>query len=389
MTATTRSNLASLLSAALGFAMIGTNVNALRRLSLSAVSSPLDLLRRVLRVLVGAVLVYQMDYVAYVLVDRPATVAKLPGPGPEAMRGPLGHMTGPLFFAPGEPYSVEAMTRRLVGRLTKLARDYRKEGLMRLLVAWRTPLLNNLGLIVVTDARIARELLAAKNQPDYEKGIMYAVSAPLIGESVLRTSGPTWAAQRPVIEKGFSHSVMESAVGPVLHTVNELTQKWTEMAAASHNTAHVDVAVEMLKLTMDVIARAAFSYDVGSVAAKTDAEAPLYEPFQRILFGLNERGQSIWLNMITSLPTEKNRKLDSALAKLDAIVEQVLVEQRTRLGRDPHRKPDLLDVLVEAAMSHAGMTPEAASVWNHQTLKDNLKTMLFAGHDTSGFLYLP
>ena len=42
----------------------------------------------------------------------------------------------------------------------------------------------------------------------------------------------------------------------------------------------------MLKLTLDVITRAAFGFEVGSVTAKTTADAPLYESFQTLLFTL-------------------------------------------------------------------------------------------------------
>ena len=351
----------------------------------SAIDAVRRLYRAVLLAALGRFLVKYRERIAYALIRRPGLVARLPGPGPELIRGPLGHMSGPLFFDSGfdfRTFRPEMIPRITVEKMTAAYPRWKKDGMMRFVggAPW-VPLLNQLAVVVPTDLRVVREILASRSMPRFRKGISYDVADPLIGQSILHSSGPFWAAQRPVVEKGFSHTVMEASMPRVLQTANELVARWAEAAEASHNMAEQDVAADMLKLTMDVIGRAAFTYDFNSVTARTSEEAPLYGPFQIILYAMNRRIMLIHEHLLRWLPTARNAEIDGALGKLDAFVDDILKKQAAR-PKDPNRKPDFLDVLVETAAQAHG--DNAKEVWTYKTLRDNLKTLLFAGHDTTG-----
>lgn len=91
-----------------------------------------------------------------------------------------------------------------------------------------------------------------KGSQNWHKGKSYDISSSLIRNSVLRAHGALWAKQRPILEKGMSSDIFESAVPKVLQTVNELCDKWERIARDSGNRAEVEVPEEALKLTLDV-----------------------------------------------------------------------------------------------------------------------------------------
>ena len=240
--------------------------------------------------------------------------------------------------------------------------------------------MNVLGMILPTKIEVVREILSHKSMEDFNKGFAYKVSHPLIGDSVLSTSREQWAPQRPIVERGFAHEVVGKSVPKIVQTANELADKWAARARSSRNEAVQDVREDMLRLTMDVIGRAAFGYDFNST---TSAEAPLYEPFVTILYTLERRSQYIHEHLMRNIPfLERNKQLNKAIGKLNELVEQI---QKQRIGESPDQKPkrevDFLDMLLK----NGDMSPKL--------ITDNIKTLLFAGHDTTGaalawFFYL-
>lgn len=116
---------------------------------------------------------------------------------------------------------------------------------------------NTLSMPIIFGNEKIREFLSAKAMEKLEKGQSYEVAHSLIGDSVLSTSGDVWHSQRQVLNKGFTDELMSVAIPKICKTVEELSHRW------EHNFLSKPVAVheEMLKLTMDVLGRAALSHD--------------------------------------------------------------------------------------------------------------------------------
>lgn len=296
---------------------------------------------------------------------------KLPGPGREFEGYVLGHMTGPLMLPPGQGFDPEYNVEHMIENMQKVSRMSEGHGFFRLYALNSNIPCNLLGIIVVRNIEVAREILSHKAMEDYDKGMMYKVSHQLIGDSVLSTSREKWAPQRPVVERGFAHDVVGRSVPKIVQTVNELADKWETKARASRNAAVQDVREDMLRLTMDVIGRAAFGFDFKST---TSDVAPLYDPFMTILYTLERRGnlphehftRNLWF-------LERNRKFDAAIGQLDTLVDGILKSRREETAADKQkREVDFLDMLLKNNEMSATL------------IKDNIKTLLFAGHDTTG-----
>jgi len=304
----------------------------------------------------------------------------LPGPGKEFERGLLGHMAGPLILEPGHTFVPEYFVENLVKKLIPISQTYKNDGLFRMFALNSSIPCNVLGVIIPNDITIVREILSHKSMQDFNKGFAYKVAHQLIGDSILSTSREAWAPQRPIVERGFAHDIVGKSVPKILQTANELADKWERKARASGNEAVQDVREDMLRLTMDVIGRAAFGFDFNST---TSDVAPLYEPFMTILYGLERRSNYIHEHFMRHLWfLEQNKKLDKAFAKLDGLVDEIQRNRRAELPEDKaKRQVDFLDMLLKN------------NEMSEQLVKDNIKTLLFAGHDTTGaalawFFYL-
>lgn len=304
---------------------------------------------------------------------RAALFKVLPGPptGGSNEHWLLGHMASTAGLArEGEVITPDNLPNVMISRLVELAERYKSTSDLFRIYALNSALpTNKAGFIVVFGIDTAREVLSHKGMDSWHKGMAYEISSVLIGNSVLKSHGEIWLRQRAAMEKGMTHNVMEAAMPRVLQTVNELCAKLEKIAITSRNSAEINVPEECLKLTLDVIGRAAFSHDFGSVTATKTADAPLYTPFQVILSTLNRRCNTIYDHHLRFLPTEANRNFDAAMDKLSTQCSKIIETRKAPKG-------DLLDILMENRDTAKGLPTKL--------ILDNVHTMLFAGHDTTG-----
>jgi len=282
--------------------------------------------------------------------------------------------------------SLDSFRRNLLGGLRRrLERDpeLRAKGVLNVWmlnsrIATKIP--NMLNLVVVHGPQEVRELLSAKNLDKCVKGQAYEASAPLIGRSILATSGQEWHEQRLILEHGFKDELLRNALAAATESVQQFVNKLSQVAARKET---FEASEETLKLTMDVLGKFAFSYDFNSVAAPTTNDAPLYNCFQTILSTLNYRATMPPLQLLSRLPLQMNIDFDEAMRKLNHHVREIVkLRQLTRIQEDiglvESTSPrDLLDVMLSTAV------PGTDHRLSEQQVVDNIQTMLFAGHDTT------
>jgi cytochrome P450 len=129
----------------------------------------------------------------------------------------------------------------------------------------------------------------------------------------------------------------------------------------------VDIVPEMMRVVVQIAGATLFGADIGP-----DADA--IATAQRAIFDLvSYKMNNSVLSAPMWLPTRRNRGFHRAKALMDGIVLRI-IESRRRGGPAAN---DLLDLLL------AARDEESGTGMSDQQLKDEVLTLLFAGHDTT------
>lgn len=153
-------------------------------------------------------------------------------------------------------------------------------------------------------------------------------------------------------------------VGLLTHSAQSAAERWSELA---RKNAAIDVADEMMRLTLKIVSLALFSTDISGDADRLGLA--VRETFEHVSYRMNHA-----LAFHESVPTRRNRRFNCAKRLLNEMVFG-LIDERRRTGED---KGDLLSMLLAARDEDTG---EGMRV-DH--LCDEVMTLILAGHETTG-----
>ena len=204
------------------------------------------------------------------------------------------------------------------------------------------------------------EHVLINNHRNYRKShIVRRMLGPLLGDGLLISEGEFWRRQRRIAAPAFHREHIARLVGAMVSCTQTVLERWGAMVGRPF-----DVAAEMRALALDIIARTMFSTDVSS---EVETFRRLLDAFVALrpnlldLFGLPE-----WLPR--RLPAAYRR----AIAEFDTLVARLLAERRA----DGIERDDLLSMLL------AARDPETGEVMSDKQLRDEILTILLAGHET-------
>jgi cytochrome P450 len=248
-------------------------------------------------------------------------------------------------------------------------REFRRDQLNFLLDLRRTyggyvriPTVPGYDIYLLADPAAVEHVLV-KNYKNYRKPEF--ITEPvglLLGNGLFSSEGNFWLRQRRLAQPAFLRGTIVRLASPMTAAVEKLVQMWD--TAADGRT--LDIVAEMMRLVLQIAGAALFGADV---AASADAIGAA----ERDIFALVGHKMNNPLSAPLWVPTRLNRAYRAAKSKLDDVVIRV-IESRRRNGAAGN---DLLDLLLAArdADSGTGMSDEQ--------LRDEVLTLLFAGHDTT------
>lgn len=208
-----------------------------------------------------------------------------------------------------------------------------------------------------------RDVLVTHHK-NFMKGEGLQRAKRLLGEGLLTSEGEFHLRQRRMMQPAFHRQRIASYAATMVEYTERTSQRW-------QNGATVDVAREMMHLTLAIAGKTLFDADVEGEAdeignALSDAMAQfnnLMLPFAQLL----ER-----------LPLPSMRKFQQARERLDATIYR-MIEERRRSGEGQlEERGDLLSMLIAARDEEGdgtGMTDEQ--------LRDEAMTIFLAGHETT------
>ncbi|HEY1555059.1 MAG TPA: cytochrome P450 [Kofleriaceae bacterium] len=234
--------------------------------------------------------------------------------------------------------------------------------------------LAHLPIYVVTDAEIAREVLVEKAE-QFTKSAALAFLKPMLGDGLLTAEGETHRRHRKLLAPAFAPKRL-AAYGEVM--VAETEAQVARWRAGDR----IDIAGEMMQMTLAIAGRTLFSADV-----RGDADAVA----RGLELGMRAQVESLLavIRLGYNWPLPRHLRMRKAVAILDEVVYRLIREGRAR-GTD---RGDVLSILLlardeddvdrsEPLGTGAHLTAPAGGLSDAQ-VRDEVMTLLLAGHETT------
>jgi cytochrome P450 len=185
-----------------------------------------------------------------------------------------------------------------------------------------------------------------------------AVTRSTIGEGLLTSEGELHKRQRRLVQPAFHHQRINSYGVLMVDETLAMLSHW-------QNGQNLDVHEEIMRLTMNIVARALFSADVSADAGRLG---------EAISTALKETGQRVTrLFLIPEwVPTPANLERRKIVKLLLTTIGEI-IEARRRSGED---RGDLLSMLLLAQ-------DEDGSRMSDKQVRDEALTLFIAGHETT------
>lgn len=207
------------------------------------------------------------------------------------------------------------------------------------------------------------------NNTNYRKDAAYDKLKPVLGEGLLTSEGEAWLRQRRLIQPLFHRRRIDGFADTMVACARAMVEGRWQGAAARGET--LDVAAEMMRLTLEVVGWTLFSTDVSADAERVGRALTV------ALRHGNARIRSL-VDLPESLPTPGNLQFRESQRLLDEVVFGLIRERRAQ-GLE-HAPQDLLTMLLSARDADTG------AVMSDRQVRDEAMTLFLAGHETTANL---
>jgi cytochrome P450 len=210
-------------------------------------------------------------------------------------------------------------------------------------------------VLLVTDPADVRRVLQGNHTAYGKRTIQYDTLALVTGHGLLASDGELWKRMRRVMSPSFHRAL----VGGMTSSVSRVTQEWSDRVA-SRSGPTLDLDAAMLELSLKIVAATLFGGTIDRASTLVDA---VMDALHVVVAKAQQplRVPRMW-------PTPGNRRLTRSLQVLDAAVDEVIAQRRSRPAGD-----DVLWALVTAMDE---------GIATRREVRDEVVTLIVAGHET-------
>ena len=210
----------------------------------------------------------------------------------------------------------------------------------------------------------AIEHILFKNHKNYRKpDVVTRPSRLLMGNGIFTSEGDFWLRQRRIMQPVFLKHQLVKLGSFMGQAVDGLIEQWSKPGVPNS----FDIVPEMMRLALRIASTALVGTDI---SADADDIGHAYRmAFEYVSYKMNGR-----LMLPLWIPTGRNREFKRSIALLDDVVIQIIESRRK--AQTPIN--DLLGLLM------AAHDEESGAGMSDQQLKDEVITLLTAGHETVG-----
>lgn len=204
----------------------------------------------------------------------------------------------------------------------------------------------------------------ADNAGAYHKGIGLIQARRALGDGLLTSEGELWRKQRRMIQPAFQHKRIAKQAGAVAEEAAKLVAR----LRAHEGAGPVDVVHEMTGLTLGVLGRTLLDTDLGAF----DSIGQDFEAVQdQAMFDMVTMGM-----VPTWVPLPKQRRFRQSREQLQQVVDGLVADRTARDGALAEGEDALARLI-------ASTREEADPQVGRQRMRDELVTLLLAGHETT------
>ncbi len=208
----------------------------------------------------------------------------------------------------------------------------------------------------VSSPELVAELLVEKEHAFKKTKGLSVYGRTLLGDGLLTAEGDDHRRKRKLLAPAFAAKRIAN-YGAVM---TELTERH---AARWYDGQVIDVAEEMMRLTLAIVGKTLFDADIEG-DARVVGEA--------LTHAMEYMVDSLTLPLPMDWPLPRNKRMRTAVADLDEIVYRIIAERRA----SPGDRGDVLSILLEAR-------DDDGSALTDRDVRDAIMTLMLAGHETT------
>ena len=214
---------------------------------------------------------------------------------------------------------------------------------------------------------LIREVLVTQSDKFEKAPLDKQILGKFLGNGLLTSDGNFHRRQRRLAQPAFHSKRIQNYAEVMVDYANQIMASWQDGRV-------VDVAEEMMHLTMLIVSKTLFDADAVTGSGDTAvAISSAMHDFQAVSNRDYQRGFTLpnWL------PTADNRVRNRAAATFNQVMEQIIAERRqTAVNGQITDKGDLLSMLMLSV-------DEDGAVMDDRQLRDEVATLFAAGHETT------
>lgn len=221
---------------------------------------------------------------------------------------------------------------------------------------------------VVNSPNAVRRVLM-DNRNNYEKDkLQKRIMTRSLSNGLLMSDGEPWRTQRKTLAPIFNHRTVSSFAPEMRAAAQRLSDKWKQSPEGSQH----DVAVDITRLTLDVLEHTIFSDGLGRDSEEIrEAMRDYFDTIGKIdpfdLFDLPD-----YIPRLTRL------RVTGTLKVFDQAVDKIIEQRRQRLQDNPASVPDdILSHLLKA------QDPDTGYAMSEAEVRSNIITFIAAGHEST------
>ncbi len=200
------------------------------------------------------------------------------------------------------------------------------------------------------------------NNRNYTKDtLQYNGLAKVTGRGLLTSDGDIWLRQRRHMQPAFHRQRIQGFAPLMLEAAARKAEAWGTLCESGRP---VDVDREMMELALEILGKALLGVDLRT-------EAPVLTSAVLVALDHIVNGMKNPEILPGFVPTPARRKFQQALRTLDGAVAEIIAARRGATGAG---ESYLVDMLLRA--------PEGGAPMSDQQVRDELITILIAGHET-------